>query len=71
MITLYPITSFSLLGLNLSVHGLFMALGALTGWVAAKRPARKCKLVFKSRDGCRVRCVRLWLGSIPHRLLAG
>lgn len=44
MITFYPITSFPLLGLSLSVHGLFMALGALTGWFAAKLPSRESGL---------------------------
>lgn len=44
MITFYPITSFSFLNLDLSVHGLFMALGVLTGWIATKRPARERKL---------------------------
>lgn len=44
MITFYPITSFSLLGLSLSVHGLFMVFGALTGWMASKRPASERKL---------------------------
>lgn len=44
MITFYPVTSFSLLGLSISVHGLFMALGALTGWIAARRPAREIGL---------------------------
>ena len=44
MIIFYPITSFSLLGQSISVHGLFMALGALAGWIAAKRPARENRL---------------------------
>lgn len=44
MITFYPTVSFSLLDLSISVHGLFMALGALTGWIAAKRPARENNL---------------------------
>ncbi len=44
MIIFYPMTSFSLLGLSLSIHGLFIALGVLTGWFASKRPASERKL---------------------------
>lgn len=47
MIIFYPITSFSFLGLSLSVHGLFMAFGALTGWITAKRPVRESGLDLK------------------------
>ncbi len=41
MIRFHPITAIPLGSLNISVHGLFMALGVLAGWFAARRPVKE------------------------------